>query len=136
MTRDAKFLPGAWRGRVTRTIGKLARLASAIVAAGIVLGSPVPAAAQEPIYVRYHRGLRVSIQPIARITDTIVFREIYKDKGEKGSVNDIYAFDCKARALRYVGIDDNRVIKEGEFYDGVYKKAHDKFCVSYKDSRG
>ena len=116
------------------TIHKLAWLA--ITAGGIVLASCLPAAAQEPVYVRDHRGLQVLIQPIARITDTIVFREIYKDKGEKGSVNDIYAFDCKARALRYVGIEDDRVIKEAEFYDGAYKRAHDKFCTSYKDPRG
>jgi hypothetical protein len=116
--------------------GKRARVAVAILAGGIALGTSFPAAAQEAVFVRNHRGLQVLIQPIARVTDTIVFREIYKDKGEKGSVNDIYAFDCKARALRYVGIDDNRVIKEAEFYDGVYKKAHDRFCSSYKDPRG
>jgi hypothetical protein len=118
------------------TFGRLARRAVAIAAGGIALGASFPAAAQEAVFVRNHRGLQVLIQPIARVTDTIVFREIYKDKGEKGSVNDIYAFDCKARALRYVGIDDSRVIKEAEFYDGVYKKAHDKFCSSYKDPRG
>jgi hypothetical protein len=117
-------------------VENFARLAVAIAAGVIVLGTSFPAAAQEAVFVRNHRGLQVLIQPIARITDTIVFREIYKDKGEKGSVNDIYAFDCKARALRYVGIEDDRVLKEAEFYDGVYKKAHDKFCASYKDPRG
>jgi len=115
---------------------RLARSAVAIAAGMIAATAALPAAAQEPIYVRNHRGLQVLIQPIARITDTIVFREIYKDKGEKGSANSIYAFDCKARALRYVDLDDNRVIKEAEFYDGAYKKAHDKFCTTYKDPRG
>jgi hypothetical protein len=118
------------------TFARIARRSAAVAAALIALGSSLPATAQEILYVRDHRGLQVLIQPVARNIDTIVFREIYKDKGEKGSVNDIYAFDCKARALRYVGIDDDRVIKEAEFYDGVYKKAHDKFCASYKDPRG
>jgi hypothetical protein len=136
MTPDADFQPGARRERAAMRIGKLTRLAVATVASTIVLAASLPAAAQEAVFVRNHRGLQVLIQPIGRITDTVVFREIYKDKGEKGSVNDIYAFDCKARTLRYVNLDDNRVIKEGEFYDGVYKKAHDKFCSSYKDPRG
>jgi hypothetical protein len=109
---------------------------TAAIAVGIVAAASLPAMAQEAMFVRTHRGLQVLIQPIARITDTIVFREIYKDRGEKGSANSIYAFDCKARALRYVDLDDNRVIKEAEFYDGAYKKAHDKFCTTYKDPRG
>jgi hypothetical protein len=120
----------------TMKLARFVRSAVAIAAGMIAAAVALPAMAQEILYVRDHRGLQVLIQPVARNVDTIVFREIYKDKGEKGSVNDIYAFDCKARALRYVGIDDDRVIKEAEFYDGVYKKAHDKFCASYKDPRG
>jgi hypothetical protein len=120
----------------TMKLARFVRSAVAIAAGMIAAAAALPAMAQEILYVRDHRGLQVLIQPVARNVDTIVFREIYKDKGEKGSVNDIYAFDCKARALRYVGIDDDRVIKEAEFYDGVYKKAHDKFCASYKDPRG
>lgn len=136
MTPHASPEPGARRNRSAKLAEGFTRLAAAIGVGLAVSSAALPAAAQEPIFVRNHRGLQVLIQPIARITDTIVFREIYRDKGEKGSANSIYAFDCKARALRYVDIDDARVMKEAEFYDGVYKKAHDRFCSTYKDPRG
>ena len=136
MIADADVQAGAWTERAATPIGWRSWPAAVILAGAIALGVSSPAAAQEPAYVRDHRGLRVFLQPIARITDTIVFREIYKEKGAKDSVNDIYAFDCKTRTLRYISVDDARVIKEAEFYEGVYKKAHDKFCGSYKDPRG
>ena len=73
--------------------------------------------------MRNHRGLQVSVQPVARTGNVIVVREIYKDKGEKqGSTNDIYAYDCKAGAVRYVDPSDARVMKDAEFYDGAYRK--------------
>jgi hypothetical protein len=95
-----------------------------------------PAAAQEIIYVRDHRGLQVSVQPVARTGNVIVVRETYKDKREKrGSTNAIYAYDCEAGAVRYVDPTDTRVMKDAEFYDGVYKKAHQRLCATYKDPR-
>ena len=136
MIADAAVQAGAWTERAATPISWRSWPAAVILAGAIALGISSPAAAQEPAYVRDHRGLRVFLQPIARITDTIVFREIYKEKGAKDFVNDIYAFDCKTRTLRYISVDDARVIKEAEFYEGVYKKAHDKFCGSYKDPRG
>jgi hypothetical protein len=113
--------------------GSLSRL-TAVVLAGLVGAVPSSVAAQEAIYVRNHRGLQVSVQPIGRAADVVVVREIYKDKSEKkGSVNDIYAYDCKAGVLRYIDPGDTRVMKDAEFYDGVYKKAHERICSSYKD---
>jgi hypothetical protein len=107
----------------------LAALALAPLAAAVS-----PAAAQEIIYVRNHRGLQVSVQPVARTGNVIVVRETYKDKREKrGSTNAIYAYDCEAGALRYVEPSDARVMKDAEFYDGAYKKAHERLCLAYKD---
>lgn len=112
-----------------------AALLAALALAGLA-GGISPAGAQEIIYVRNHRGLQVSVQPVARTGNVIVVREIYKDKGEKqGSTNDVYAYDCKAGALRYVDPSDSRVMKDAEFYDGVYKKAHERLCSTYKDPR-
>jgi len=113
-------------------------IAALLVALGLVglAGAASPVAAQEIIYVRNHRGLQVFVQPVVRTGNVIVVREIYKDKGEKqGSTNDIYAYDCKAGALRYVDPSDSRVMKDAEFYDGVYKKAHERLCSTYKDPR-
>jgi hypothetical protein len=136
MMADADVQAKAWTGHAATRRGWRSWPAAVILAGAVALCVSSPAAAQEPAYVRDHRGLRVFLQPIARITDTIVFREIYREKGAKDSVNDIYAFDCKTRTLRYVNVDDGRVIKEAEFYEGVYKKAHDRFCGSYKDPHG
>lgn len=112
-----------------------AALLAALALAGLA-GGMSPAAAQEIIYVRNHRGLQVSVQPVARTGNVIVVREIYKDKSEKrGSTNAIYAYDCQAGALRYVEPSDARVMKDAEFYDGVYKKAHERLCSAYKDPR-
>ena len=118
------------------TLGIPSRLAALTLAlAGLLGAAPSSIAAQEAIYVRNHRGLQVFVQPIGRAADVIVVREIYRDKGErKGSVNDIYAYDCKAGILRYVDPGDNRVMKDAEFYDGVYKKAHERICSAYKGS--
>jgi hypothetical protein len=114
--------------------GTIAPLA-AFALAGFA-GAISSAKAQEIIYVRNHRGLQVSVQPVARTGNLIVVREIYKDKGEKqGSTNDIYAYDCKAGAVRYVDPADARVMKDAEFYDGVYSKAHARLCSAYRDPR-
>ena len=108
-------------------------LLAALALAGLA-GAVSPAAAQEIIYVRNHRGLQVSVQPVARTGNVIVVRELYKDKREKqGSTNAIYAYDCEAGAVRYVDPTDTRVMKDAEFYDGVYRQAHQRLCSAYKD---
>jgi hypothetical protein len=114
--------------------GTIALLA-ALALAGFA-GAISSAAAQEIIYVRNHRGLQVSVQPVARTGNVIVVREIYKDKGERrGSTNALYAYDCKAGVVRYVDPADTRAMKDAEFYDGVYAKTHARLCSAYKDPR-
>ena len=103
----------------------------AAVGLAVLIGSS--ATAQDAIYVRDHRGLQVLVQPIGRSADLVVVREIYREKGERrGSTNGIYAYDCSKGVLRYVDPDDDRVIKDTEFYEGVYGKAHQQLCSRYK----
>ena len=101
----------------------------------MLLGNCWPAQALEPIYVREHRGLQVLVEPIGRTGDLVVMREIYREKGQnKSSSGDFYAYDCSKHELRYVNLDDSRIMKDAEFYNGKYQIAHQSICLQFNDN--